>query len=271
MSHMLDIEAHDDIAYEPIPHLEPTHPQKFLSGLAEFDFHLADPKITSTLDAGTISGEQFRFLRARLSLLQRQQGVKKLLITSSIPEEGKTFVSCCLAGILAQEPGKRVLLMDADLRVPGTAKKMGLEREGEMTGLSQILQHGRTLRESLIKLSGMELYYLPSGEIPQNPSALLASDKLEQVILESGELFDWIVIDAPPVLNVADASHLAPLCDTVLFVIRCNKTPAKLIQKAIETIGKNRICGILMNRINAKRTARYYYKYYYKKSSPTSK
>jgi Mrp family chromosome partitioning ATPase len=117
----------------------------------------------------------------------------------------------------------------------------------------------------------MELYYLPPGEIPQNPSELLASSNLEQVIRETADLFDWVIIDSPPVLNVADPAHLAPLCDTVLLIVRANKTPAKLIQKAIETIGRNHICGILMNRMNLKRTSRYYYKYYYKKSGLPAK
>ncbi len=265
-AHAMDIGIQDDIAYDPIVSLETTPAKPAILNPVEFDFRLADPKITYVLDAGTIPGEQFRFLRARLSLLQRQQGFKRLLITSSLPEEGKTFVSCCLAGILAQEPGKRVLLMDADLRMPKTAKELGLEGEGDLIGLSQILQQTHALKDSLLKLSDTELYYLPPGEIPQNPSELLASDRLEQVIREAVKLFDWIIIDAPPILNVADTTHLAPLCDAALLIVRANKTPAKLIQKAIDTIGKNRICGILMNRTQLHRSSRYYYKYYYRKS-----
>jgi polysaccharide biosynthesis transport protein len=267
----LDIGAQDDIAYDPIVPIEAPPARPTIPSHAEYDFHLADPKITSILDAGTIPGEQFRFLRARLSLLQRQQGFKKLLVTSSVPEEGKTFVACCLAGILAQEPGKRVLLIDADLRMPRTAKELGLEREGELVGLSQILQRTHTLNEALIKLSGMEFFYLPPGEIPQNPSELLASSGLEHLLRETAQMFDWVIIDAPPVLNVADPAHLAPLCDTVLLVIRAERTPAKLIQKAIETVGKSRICGILMNRANIHRNTRYYYKYYYSKTGQASK
>ena len=260
----LDIGVQDDIAYDPIVPVETSPARPSILSHAEFDFRLADPKVTAILDAGTIPGEQFRFLRARLGLLQRQQGFKKLLITSSVPEEGKTFVACCLAGILAQEQGKRVLLIDADLRKPRTAKVLGLERESELGGLSQILQNKHTLKESLIKLSGMELFYLPPGEIPQNPSELLASSSLENLIRETAQLFDWVIIDSPPVLNVADPAYLAPHCDTVLLVVRAEKTPAKLVQKAIETVGKNRICGILMNRTQIHRSSHYYYQYYYK-------
>lgn len=265
-SQALKVDDQDDIIYDPIVPVEAAPAKPSILSKAEFDFRLADPKITSVLDAGTVPGEQFRFLRARLSLLQRQHGFKKFLITSSIPDEGKTFIACCLAGILAQEPGKRVLLIDADLRMPMTAKELGLEQQGELAGLSQILRRTHTLKESLIKLSGMEFYYLPPGEIPQNPSELLASDNLERVINEAAQLFDWIIIDAPPALHVADPAHLAPLCDSVILVLRANTTPAKLIQKTIETIGKNRICGILMNRTHTHRNSRYYYKYYYRKT-----
>jgi len=267
----LKMDVRDDIAYDPIVPAEDPPAKPSIFSHAEYDFRLADPKITAILDAGTIPGEQFRFLRARLSLLQRQQGFKKLLITSSIPEEGKTFVACCLAGILAQEPDKRILLIDADLRLPGTPKALGLENEGDLAGLAQILQRTHTFKECLIKLSGMELFYLPPGEIPQNPSELLASDCLEELIRETTPMFDWIIVDAPPVLNVADPTHLAPLCDAVLLVVRAEKTPARLVKKAIEMIGKNRICGILMNRTRLRRDSRYYYKYYYSKTGSSPK
>jgi capsular exopolysaccharide synthesis family protein len=155
--------------------------------------------------------------------------------------------------------------------MPRTAKELGLEKEGKLIGLSQILQRTHTLKESLIKLSGVELFYLPPGEIPRNPSELLASNHLENLIREATPLFDWIIIDAPPVLNVADPAHLTPFCDAVLLVVRAEKTPAQLIQKAIEAIGKNRICGILFNRTRIHRKSRYYYKYYNSKTGEASK
>jgi capsular exopolysaccharide synthesis family protein len=259
---VFDIGVQAEQSYDSAIPMETAYIKAAVPSQAEFDLQLADPKMKSILNAGTMAGEQFRILRARLSLLQRQKGIKKLLITSCLPGEGKTFIACCLAGTLAQEPGKRVLLIDADLRMPRTAKVLGLGSENEFVGLAQILQRTHKLKESLLKLSGMDLFYLPTGEIPQNPSELLSSDNLERIIKETVELFDWVIIDSPPVLNVADPAHLAPLCDEVLMVIHANKTPAKLIQKAIETIGKNHICGILMNRAHTSHTSRYYYKYY---------
>jgi protein-tyrosine kinase len=246
--------------------METIHDREALLSRAEFDLNSADPKLKEVLDTKTLPGEQLRFLRTRLRQLQRQQGFKKLLITSSVPGEGKTFISCCLAGILAQEPGKRVLLIDADLRRPRTAANLGLQKETDLMGLSHLLQHTGTLEEALLKTSGIDLFFLPSGRAPENPSELLASDNLDQILQVSSELFDWIVIDSPPVLNIADSTRLAPLCDTVILVVHANQTPAKLVQKSIQMIGKDHICGIVMNRTKIHSNSRYYYKYYSSKS-----
>jgi protein-tyrosine kinase len=237
-----------------------------LFGRTEFDLKHADPKFREVLDTKTLPGEQLRFLRTRLSQLQRQHGFKKLLITSSVPGEGKTFISCCLAGILAQEPGKRVLLINADMRRPRTAATLGLKNETDLIGLSHLLQHTGTLEEALLKSTSMDLFFLPSGKAPENPSELLASDNLDRILQVSAELFDWIVVDSPPVLNIADSTRLAPLCDTVILVVQANQTPAKLVQKSIQMMGKDSICGIVMNRTRIHPTSRYYYKYYSSKN-----
>jgi capsular exopolysaccharide synthesis family protein len=238
------------------PHLVMT-----LTGRTEFDLELADPTIKTILDAHTLAGEQFRFLRTRLGQLQKQNGLNKLLITSSVPEEGKTFVACSLAGILAQEQGKRVLLVDADLRKPSTAKSLGIETMYS-NGLAQVLQNKQTWTESLLRTPHMGFFYLPAGQIPENPSELLASNNLETIIHEMQEQFDWIIIDSPPVLTVADPSRLAPICNSVLFIVRANKTPAKMVEKSIQMLGKDLLCGIVLNRARTQHSSRYYYHYY---------
>lgn len=238
-----------------------THPMMALPGLAEFNLKHADATIKTILDEQTLAGEQFRFLRTRLDQLQKQNGFKKLLITSSVPEEGKSFVACSLAGILAQEQGKRVLLVDADLRKPSTAKTLGIENP-QTNGLAQVLQKKQTWTESILRTANMGFFYLPAGQIPDNPSELLASNTLEIILHEMEEQFDWVIIDSPPILTVADPSRLAPLCNTVLFVVRANKTPAKLVEKSTQMIGKNLLCGIVLNRARNQSSSHYYYHYY---------
>jgi protein-tyrosine kinase len=251
--------------------METMSDRETLFSRAEFSLERADIKLKEVLDTKTLPGEQLRFLRTRLSQMQRQHGFKTLLITSSVPGEGKTFISCCLAGILAQEPGKRVLLIDADLRRPQTARNLGVNNETDLMGLSHLLQQTGTLEEALLKSSGTDLFFLPSGKAPENPSELLASDNLERILQVSAELFDWIVIDSPPVLNIADSTRLAPLCDTVILVVHANQTPSKLVQKSVQMMGKDHICGIVMNRTKIHPASRYYYKYYSSKNGRGSK
>jgi protein-tyrosine kinase len=270
-AHVFDPDLHPRTMLDSASPMETIHDREDWFSGSEFDLGQADPKLKEVLDTRTLPGEQLRFLRTRLSQMQRQHGYKKLLITSSVPGEGKTFIACCLAGILAQEPGKRVLLINADLRRPRTALNLGLQRETELLGLSHLLQQTGTLEEALLKSTGIELYFLPSGRVPENPSELLASDNLERILQASSELFDWVVIDSPPVLNIADSTRLAPLCDTVILVVQANETPSKLVQKSIQMIGKNAICGIVMNRTKMHPTSRYYYKYYSNKDGRGTK
>ncbi len=229
---------------------------------SKFDLELADSRIKAVLDSRTLPGEQFRFLRARLGQLQRQHGIKKLLITSSLPGEGKTFTACCLAGILAQEPGKRVLLIDADLRKPCAAQNLGLYEREQPGGLSRILAGSMSLEEALLSSSTMDFFFLPAGPEAANPSELLASNNLERVIQQVNQLFDWVVVDSPPVLTLADPSRLAPLCDAVLMVVQANKTPSKLILKAVQMVGRDLVCGVVMNRVLNLQSSRYYRHYY---------
>lgn len=255
----LHVESLQEVSSIPV---HPLEPPEITFSHGKFDLDLADHRVKTALNAQTLPGEQFRFLRTRLGQLQRQKGIKKLLITSSTPGEGKTFVSCCLAAILAQEPGKRVLLIDADLRRPRAAHNFGLTEAGDFSGLSDVLQGTLKLQEALLRSSGLELFYLPAGQVPANPSELLASDSLEQIIANTAELFDWVIIDSPPVLNFSDSTRLASLCDSVVVVVAANGTPAKMVHKSLEMLGKNMVCGIVMNKLQNLRTTQYYYHYY---------
>lgn len=231
----------------------------------EFNLELADRRIKIVLDPMSMPGEQFRFLRTTLGRLQRQGSVKTLLVTSSVPGEGKTFTACSLAGILAQEPEKRVLLIDGDLRNPMAARKLGLHAAGGLDGLVEVLEGEAELENVLIRSKVLGLDFMGAGRAPANPSELLASENLENTIRRAAVLADWVVIDAPPVLAFADAARIAPLCDAVLLVVQANSTPAKLVQKALAMIGRDHVAGIVLNRVRRQPGSRYYYRRYSKK------
>jgi capsular exopolysaccharide synthesis family protein len=185
-------------------------------------------------------------------------------VTSSVPAEGKTFTACCLAGVFAQEPGRRVLLIDADLRKPGAGHQLGMNEIGPPEGLSQVLRGTKVAEDILLSSSKMDFFLLPAGPVPEDPAELLSSPSLELTIQRLSQLFDWVVIDSPPVISLADATLLAPLCDAVLLVVRAGKTPSKLIKQSVERIGREKICGLVINRSRKFRSSGYYYRYYYK-------
>ena len=228
-----------------------------------FNLVASSRQVRIALDPLTVVGEQFRMLRTRLGLLQKEKGIKTVLITSSVPAEGKTFTACCLAGVFAQEPGKRVLLIDCDMRKPGSGSNIGVNGRYSNKGMSMLLQGKLRFPDTMLKAVDLEFFFVPNGPLPQNPTELLSSPILEQTIRSAAEDFDWVVIDSPPVLTLSDSTLLAPLCDTGILVVRAGVTPSKLVKDAVELIGRDKICGIVFNRRKQKYPDRYYY--YYKK------
>jgi capsular exopolysaccharide synthesis family protein len=231
---------------------------------ARFDLAAADYRIRAVLDPQTLIGEQYRMLRAKLSQLQKQRGLKSLLVTSSVPVEGKTFTACCLAGVFAQEPGKRVLLIDADLRKPRVGYNLGMKDASLAEGLCQVLRGERQAEEVMLSSENLAFFLMPSGPVPDDPAELLSSPNLERTVRAMTAVFDWVVIDSPPVVGLADASLIAPFCDAALLVVHADKTPAKLAKESIERLGREKFCGIVLNRGKYVHASHYYYHYYHK-------
>jgi len=229
------------------------------------DLSSADPKYRLVIDASTMVGEQYRLLRAKLSLMQKESGLKTLLVTSALPGEGKTFTACALAGVLAQEPGRNVLIIDADLRNPAVERTLNGKRGAVRHGLTQALQGGVSQPEALILATSEDgLYFLPSGPVPDNPSELLGSERLEQLLASLRPHFAWIVLDSPPALSLADASLLSVHCDAALLVIQAERTPASAVTDLVQMLGEERICGAVLNRTRQMKSSHYYYSYYRK-------
>jgi protein-tyrosine kinase len=248
---------------------EPFPTTKFeIRHAGKFDLTGASPQIQNVLDPLTLVGEQFRLLRSKLGLMHKQRGVKTILVTSSVPEEGKTFTASGLAGVFAQEPGKRVLLIDADMRKTKSGRNLGLNGTSSDRWLSEVLRGKQDFHSELLRSMNTEFFFLPSGSLPSNPSELLSTNKLEQTLKIATQSFDWVVVDSPPVLSLADTTLISPLCDAVILVVRANSTPAKLVLDTIARIGQDHICGVVLNRQKQLNTSRYYYQYYYRRSNP---
>jgi capsular exopolysaccharide synthesis family protein len=206
-------------------------------------------------------GEAFRSLRTSITFTSTTRGPRVLAVTSSQPLEGKTTTACNLATALAIG-GARVLLVDADMRRPGLHKLLGVENE---TGLSHFLVGQAHVRAVIQKTREPNLFVIPAGLAPPNPSELLSSDRMQYFLrnLQSGP-FDWVIVDTPPVLAVTDAVIIARGVSGVVFVIGSEMTRRAHAERALEILmtGRPRSLGCVLNRVDFQRNNYYYSRYY---------
>lgn len=212
--------------------------------------------------------EEYRTLRSRLYHIREKMALKKLLVTSALPKDGKSFTSANLAQVMVRQHGRRVLLIDADLRAPRLHLMLGTPKG---PGLSEYLL-GQADEASVIQRSPMEgLFFVPSGDFIPDPAELVASGRLQNFLQRVEPIFDWIIIDSPPAVPVSDASVLAKACDGVLLVVRSASTPSDVARKARLEFPDQMLVGAVLNGTdhNGPEYARYYYESYEKKVSPT--
>jgi len=205
--------------------------------------------------------ESYRALRTSLLLTFPGGPPKVILITSALPEEGKTTTSVNSAIVLAQK-GTRVLLIDADLRRPSIHKTLGM---GSTLGLSNVLTGNASLQQAIIPSTILpDLFLLPAGTPPPNPAELLASTKMRSVLEELRKHYDHIVIDSPPTLSVTDAVVMSTAADAVVLVIRSGHTTKPALRRARDILLQvnARVCGVLVNAVNLN-SPDYYYHYEY--------
>lgn len=209
-----------------------------------------DPNASVFFNSGLspLAAEQFRTLRSRLYQLRGDQPLRSILVTSAVAREGKTFVTTNLAQAIVRQPDCRALIIDADLRcsrlhVPlGAPSGPGLAEylRGEADEMA-IIQHGQQGNLCLI----------PGGVEVTNPSELLANGRLKILLNRIAPVFDWVFIDSPPCLPVADSSVVAGLCDGVLLVVRAVSTPAEVAQRACQELQGRNVIGVVLNAAEA--------------------
>lgn len=210
--------------------------------------------------------EEFRTLRSRLYHTRERMTLKKVLVTSALPKEGKSFTSANLAQVLVRQHGRRALLIDADLRGPRLHQMLGTTSS---PGLSEYLQ-GQNDEFSIMQRGPFEnLFFIPSGQQAANPAELVGNGRLKMLLQRVEPLFDWIIIDSPPAVPVADASILAKACDGVLMVVRSNATPFDMARKARQDFPDQALVGVVLNgtRQDDMPYQRYYYEAYEKKGT----
>ncbi|WP_254593442.1 CpsD/CapB family tyrosine-protein kinase [Terribacillus sp. AE2B 122] len=201
--------------------------------------------------------EQYRTIRTNIEFASVDTAMRSLLVTSSGPSEGKSSTTANLAVVFAQQ-GKKVLLIDADLRKPTVHYTFKLDNRA---GLSTVLVGEKLLEEATKETDVPNLDILTCGPIPPNPSELLGSNAMKQLIQKAQETYDMIIFDTPPVLAVTDAQILANTCDGALIVVRSEQTEYDAIQKAKELLepAHAKLLGIVLNDVAQKKSNTYYY------------
>ncbi len=201
-------------------------------------------RIASFSDAGSVAADRFRLLRMRLKELRAAAKVRTILISSPIPEDGKTTIALNLATLLAEGGKRRVLLLEADLHRPSIAKALNIPTRA---GLAECLEAGSDPSSMLEKISKLDFYLLQAGKAETTPGELLESETLGEVFARLQPLFEWIVIDTPPVGIITDAVALSRHADTSLLVVRAHRTPRAAIEDSLAMMGKHHVLGIVVN------------------------
>jgi protein-tyrosine kinase len=212
-------------------------------------------------DPKSVIAEAYRVLRTNLQFSAVDKPLKKVLVTSSVPQEGKSMVIANLAISIAST-GKKTLLVDADLRRPKQHKNFLLENH---IGLSNLLAENLPLDKVLHTTKVDTLHVITSGPVPPNPAEMLGSDRMYKFIEEVSSIYDTILFDTPPVNSVADASILSPRMDGIILVIEAGSTEreASIIAKQQLEKVNARILGVVLNKVQQKGGSYYYYYYYY--------
>jgi capsular exopolysaccharide synthesis family protein len=204
--------------------------------------------------------EQYRRLAAALHHAQTATGVNVVMVASAVPAEGKTLTAANLALTFAESYARRVLLIDADLRNPTLNRIFGVESQG---GLSELLVlAGHTLRAVPVT---PRLSVLSAGRPSADPMAGLTSARMRKVLEEARTDYDWVILDTPPIALLPDANLVAEMVDMAVLVVRAGTTPYRLVQRAVEQIGRQRIAGVVLNGATTNVSGEYghYYRYGY--------
>lgn len=212
--------------YEATSKLSPQRPS-FDRGIAKVKNTLVDPRIVTSRFPNSLVAEQYRMLRTSLKPSLEKQNAKVIMVSSSIHSEGKTVTTCNLAMALAENGDSKVVVIDADLRRGKLAEYLGFGNKRK--GLTNLLSNGLAAKDVMVRNSMENFVLIPRGEIMSNPAELIDSSKLRILISELKNHFDYVIIDSPPIMSVADAGILGRFADGVLMVIQVGRTPKSVI------------------------------------------
>jgi capsular exopolysaccharide synthesis family protein len=231
----------------------------FLQKVKGFDKKGFASQLAFFNDSQSVFAESIRTIRTGVLMSALDQARKVIVVTSAVPEEGKTTVSFNLACALGQM--HRVLLVDADLRRPKIGRLVG--RDAKAPGLSDLVAGTAQAAQCIYQDERAGIHILTAGTIPPNPLELLSSKRFQDVVAKLRENFDIVVIDSAPLQLVSDALVLSRHADAVIYVVKANATPYQMAQNGVRRLRKvdAPVLGVVLNQLDLDRAERYYGEY----------
>ena len=228
-----------------------------------------EPHLIAVSQPRSAYTEQYRSLRTKILQAGERSGMRAFVITSAGVAEGKTLTALNLAWLLAQTEGVRALIIDSDLRRPCATDYLGLDAR---PGLSEVLGGEIRLEDAIIRLEPSGLHLLPGGRPRDDVAELLSGPSYSRILSEVRRMFDYIIIDAPPLGIFTDANVLMSRADGGLLVVRAGKTRYSTVDKLLDHMPKERLLGIVLNRTEEQPdSASYYYQHrYYNREKRTT-
>ena len=201
-------------------------------------------RLPALFSVHSLASEQFRLLATRLQQLQHSRLLKSVLVTSAVAGEGKSLLSFNLAVSLAQGGRQKILLIDADLRKPGLPVTI------DVNGRARLREWHQTqcpISECICRVADLNVWLVPAGQLIVDPLELLKSPRISDLFSFVNAAFDWVLIDAPPLLPLADAEILSRLCDATILVVRHDRSPKRALKQALERVPAAKLAGLLLN------------------------
>ncbi len=222
-----------------------------------------EPRLVTITHPHSNYCEEYRSLRTHI-LHKSQKGKLQSIVVASInPSEGKSITALNLSWLLAQTDGVKCLIIDSDLRMPSLTDYLGIETD---KGLSDILAGKSNLKDSIIRIEPAGLHILPGGEARSDVAELISGPKFKEILRQAREMFDFVIIDAPPLGIFTDANVLINHADGAMLVIRANRTKYAALDRILETLPRERMLGVVLNQSeDVLDESHYNYGYYGKK------
>ncbi len=217
-----------------------------------------NPRVVSITQPLSPYCEEYRNLRTQILHKAQKGKLQSIVVVSAGPSEGKSVTALNLSWLFAQTDGMKALVIDSDLRMPSLANYLGIESE---KGLSDVLTGEALLTDCIVQLEPGGLYVLPGGRARSDVAELLSGPEFAEILEEARDLFDYVIIDAPPLAIFTDAAVLINLADGALLVVKANQTRYKDIDRILDMLPRERILGTVLNQSEDTLMDESYYKY----------